>query len=65
MALGCFLQGGRALWRQTALCFPVGGPALADKFNRHSCTKKILSPVLLIWGHLLAHFILGGGGEKE
>lgn len=64
MTLESFLQGARACGDKMPVS-PAGGPALADKFNRHSCTKKILSLVLLVWGHLLVHIILGGGQRRN
>lgn len=38
---------------------------LSDEFNSHSCPEKILSRVLLVQGHLLAHIILKCGQRGE
>lgn len=56
-----FLQEAGALADKNASCFTAGGQALSDEFNSHSCPEKILSRVLLVQGHLLAHIILKCG----
>lgn len=49
---------------KNAFCFTAGGQALSDEFNSHSCPEKILSRVLLVQGHLLAHIILKCGQRE-